>query len=221
MTGKPVAHMRRSVRRNYDSSSRRAAAELTRSAVISAAARIFRKHGYAGASMAAIARSAGVSLDTVYASVGRKPALFRLLLESAISGEDQAVAAEDRDYVRAIRAEPAAAGKLQVYAAALARIHPRLSPLLHVLQAAAPEDKELAALWKDISERRAGNMRLLAQDLLATGEVRPALTVDEVADVIWAMNSPEFYLLLVEQRGWSLEKFEKWLAEAWIRLLLE
>lgn len=217
---KAVRCMRRSGRRNYDASSRRAAAQLTRRSILSAAERAFRKRGYAGASMASIARLAGVSLDTVYASVGRKPALFRLLLESALSGQDQAVEAQERDYVRAIRAEPSAAGKLRLYAAALARIHPRLSPLLRVLEPAAADDRPLAALWRDISERRASNMRLLAANLLATGELRAELTVDDLADIIWAMNSPELYLLLVEQRGWPVAKFENWLAEAWIRLLL-
>jgi hypothetical protein len=41
------------------------------------------------------------------------------------------------------------------------------------------------------------------------------------ADIIWSMNSPEFFVLLTAQRGWSPEEFEHWLADAWIRLLLE
>jgi hypothetical protein len=40
------------------------------------------------------------------------------------------------------------------------------------------------------------------------------------ADIIWSMNSPEFYLLLVGQRNWSPDEFETWLADAWARLLL-
>jgi hypothetical protein len=64
-------------------------------------------------------------------------------------------------------------------------------------------------------------MRLLAKDLAETGDLRRDLTIDRVADILWSMNSPEYYLLLVEQRGWSLEEFEHWLADAWIRLLLQ
>ena len=63
-------------------------------------------------------------------------------------------------------------------------------------------------------------MRLLVENLAATGRLRAGLTADVAADIIWSMDSPEFYLLLVEQRGWSLESFERWLAEAWSRLLL-
>jgi len=103
----------------------------------------------------------------------------------------------------------------------LRAIQPRLAPIFRVLQAAAPQDDDLDLLWREIASRRAANMRLLAQDLVATGRVRRELSVDKVADIIWSMNSPEFFLLLVEQRGWSLGDFERWLADAWIRLLLD
>jgi AcrR family transcriptional regulator len=208
-------------RRGYDSSSRRKAAETRRQSIIGAARRVFLEKGYVAATMPAIAQAAGVALDTVYATVGTKPSLFRLLVELAISGSDKAVPAEERDYVRAIRAEADAARKLRIYAAALRRIQPRLAPLIRVLQGAAPLDPELSALWQGISERRARNMRLLANDLAVTGRLRIGLSTSRAADIIWSMNSPEFYLLLVEQRGWSPKEFERWLADAWIRLLLE
>jgi AcrR family transcriptional regulator len=208
-------------RRAYDSSSRKEAAKATRQSIFDAARRLFLERGYAGTTMPAIAQAAGVALDTVYATVGKKPTLFRLLIETAISGRDEAVPAEERDYVRAIRAEPDATRKLQVYAAALRTIQPRLAPLFQVLQAAAPLDPDLKTLWQEISQRRAANMRLLAKELAGTGRLRAGLSVPMVADIIWSMNSPEFYVLLVEQRGWSPEEFECWLAEAWVRLLLK
>ena len=52
--------------------------------------------------------------------------------------------------------------------------------------------------------------------------VEAAVSSKDVArDVVWAMNSPEFYRLLVVGRGWSGEMFESQLADAWQRLLLE
>jgi len=213
--------IRKGAKRKYDSTSRSEAAKTTRESIIHSARAIFLEKGYAAATMPAIARAAGTALDTVYATVGKKPALFRLLIEMAISGSDRAVPAQERDYVGAIRAETDAARKLRLYAAALGRIQPRLAPLIRVLQGAASLDSELEALWQTISQRRADNMRLLAKDLAATGRLRSALSESKAADIIWSMNSPEFYLLLVEQRGWSLEEYERWLGDAWIQLLLE
>ena len=63
-------------------------------------------------------------------------------------------------------------------------------------------------------------MRLFAADLRATGELRADLSDDDVADIVWSLNGPEYYALVVHQRGWSIEKFAAWLADAWARLLL-
>ena len=60
-----------------------------------------------------------------------------------------------------------------------------------------------------------------AADLRATGELRGDLTDDEVADILWSMNSAEYRVLLVGERGWSAERFGAWLADAWTRTLLE
>jgi hypothetical protein len=119
-----------------------------------------------------------------------------------------------------MRAEPDPARKLTLYAQAIRRIQQRLAPLVQVLQQAAAGDPELRALWQEIAERRAANMGLLAAELAATGALRPELTVAEAADVLWSMNSPEFYLLLVDQRGWDPDRYQQWLADAWQRLLL-
>jgi AcrR family transcriptional regulator len=211
---------RKQKRRTYDSSSRQEAARATRRAILVAARTLFLQQGYAATTMPDIARSAGVALDTVYAAVGKKPALFRLLVETAISGEDEAIRAEERDYVQAIRAEPDPANKLRIYTGALCRIHPRLAPLVTALQAAAPLDPDLKSLWREISERRAANMRLFAENLSATGSLRAELSISAAADIIWSLGSPEYYVLLVESRSWPLAEFERWLADAWTRLLL-
>ena len=206
--------------RPYRAPRREDAARRTRGRILDAARRLFVAEGYAGATIAAIAREAGVAVNTVYASVGRKPALFRLLVETAISGGDEPVPAEERDYVRRIRETRSARGKLEAYAAATRAIHARLAPLFVVLRAAAPGDPELTELWHEIAERRAGNMRLLAADLSATGQLDPSRDLQEVADIIWATNSADLYVLLVGERGWDPERYERWLADAWCRLLL-
>jgi AcrR family transcriptional regulator len=207
-----------SVKRRYDATRRREAAARTRQAILDAALQLFAARGYTATPMTAIAEHAGVALETVYASAGRKPALARLLIETAISGSSQAVPAEERDYVQAIQAAPDAKTKIDIYASAMRAIAGRLAPVLGILQQAAPAEPELAALWREIAERRAANMHRFVADLAEVA----ALRVDsaEAADIVWATNAPEFYQLLVGQRGWSPERYEHFLADTWHRLLL-
>src|SRR5260370_15064469 len=126
--------------------------------------------------MRAGAERAGLALDTVSASAGRKPELARLLIECAIPGTSRAIPAEERDYVQAIRAAPDAETKIAIYASAMRMIAGRLAPVLGIIQQAAPAEPELAALWREIAERRAANMRLFVADLAAVAPLRLDLT---------------------------------------------
>ena len=132
----------RTVKRQYDGSSRRAASVQTRQRILDEALDRFVEVGYRGTTIAAVAQRAGVSVATVYELVGRKPAILRELMEQAISGSDHAVAALDRDYVKAIAAEPGAANKLAIYAAAVTDIQQRMSPLFLALRDASSTDAD-------------------------------------------------------------------------------
>lgn len=206
--------------RSYRSPLRDEQAQQTRRAILAASRRLFTARGYAATTVAEIAAEAGVAVDTVYAAVGTKSVVFRLLLETALSGTDEVVPAEERDYVRQIRSQPRARTKLETYAAAVRAIAERQGPLHLVLRDAAAQAPELALIRDDIADRRAKNMRLLARELLATGDLRPVLDVEEIADVIWSMNSAEFHHLLVHERGWTPDRFQHWLADTWCRLFL-
>jgi AcrR family transcriptional regulator len=206
--------------RRYHSPRRAQQAAQTRRAVLAAARDLFVANGYAATTVAEIAREARVAVDTVYATVGRKPALLREVLETAISGADVAVPAEERDYVALARAATSARDKITAYVTGLVEVQRRLAPVFLALRDAAGGDIESAALWKEIAERRARNMRLFAANLRETGELRADLTDDDVADIIWSMNGTEYWVLLVGERGWSPERFGAYLIDAWSRLLL-
>lgn len=206
-------------RRRYDSTARRAAAERTRAAVLLAARDLFTRDGYAGTSITDIAHTAGVSVDTVYASVGRKPQLLLAVHDMALAEGDTPVEAEQRNYVQQVRAAPTAAGKIATYAAALARVLPRTVPLSLALRAAGETDPACREAYQGLTERRAANMRLFARDLRSTGELRADLDDDAVADLVWSMNSPEFYTL-VRSRGRTPEQYADLVRDVWTRTLL-
>jgi AcrR family transcriptional regulator len=206
--------------RSYDAAGRRARSIATRQRILDAARELILASGYRATTVAGIANSAGVNVDTVYELVGRKPVMLRELIEQALSGTDHAVGAEERDHVKAMRAEPSPSGKLAIYAHAVRETQARMAPLFLALRDASSTEPEAYQVWQEISDRRAVNMRKLARDLRDAGGLRLGLSVNEAADVVWAMNSSELYVLLTVERGWSPRQYERWLADSWCRLLL-
>jgi len=206
--------------RRYRSPRRAQQAAGTRRAVLAAARDLLSEIGYPAMTVAQIARRAEVAVDTVYASVGRKPQVLRQLVETALSGTDETVPAAERDYVVRIQAASTAREKITIYAQAIALIQARMAPVFLALRDAAAADPDTTALWREISERRARNMRDFAANLRTTGELRDDLSDDEVADIIWSMNAAEYWVLLVHERGWTPDRFSRWITDAWTRLLL-
>ena len=161
-----------------------------------------------------------MSHETVYATFGPKPALFRHLVEIALSGTEEPVPALEREIVAQVRAERDPARVIEMFAHTVQLLQQRVAPLFEVLSAGAQTDADRRAFADELSERRVGHMRAFATDLAAVGGLREGISVELAGDVIWAMNSPQFYLLYVRDRGWTPESFEQWLTDAWKRLLL-
>lgn len=206
--------------RRYDSTRRQEASRETRRRILDAARELFLATGYRATTIAEIAAKARVNTDTVYELVGRKPAVLRQLIEEAISGTDHPVAAEQRDYVLAIRAESDPGRKIEIYAQAVRRIQERMAPLFLALRDVAGTDAEAKHVWEAISQRRAENMRLFVRDIESAGGLREGLSVDEAADTVWVLNSSEIYVLLTGDRGWSAREYERWLTATWKQLIL-
>ena len=207
--------------RRYDATRRRVRSAGTRRRILEAARALILERGYRATTIAAVASRAEVNVDTVYELVGRKPVVLRELIEQAISGTDRAVVADERDYVKAMQATSDAVEKLTIYARAMRQIQGRMAPLHLALRDASSTEPEAEAVWREISERRAANMRRLVADLKRTGRLRGGLSIAEAADVVWVTNSAELYVMLTVERGWTPRRYERWLADTWCRLLLQ
>jgi AcrR family transcriptional regulator len=205
--------------RSYRSPRREEQAAATRTAVLRAARDLFVRHGYPDTTVADVARLAKVSVDTLYASVGRKPQLLLAVHDMVLGSADEPIAAEQRDYVLAIQAASGARAKLTTYAEALGRLLPRTVPLAESLRAAAQGDPECRKLWAGLNERRATNMLIFARELRSTGELREDLTDEDVAHLVWTTNSPEFYLLTTA-RGRTPDHYVAVVTDIWTRTLL-
>ena len=200
-------------RRKYDVTRRRAQAAQTRLDIVNAARHLFPERGYAGTTINDVSTAAGVAVETIYRTFGSKAALFQAVVEAAVAGgaARAAIPPEQRPAVREMADQPDARRVLELHAATQPGIHSRSASLNRVLIEAASADLELADVWRRLEDQRLAGMRRLAQRLHDLGALRPALSIEAAADILWTVNSYAVYRMLVIQRGWSNAQYREWI----------
>jgi AcrR family transcriptional regulator len=196
--------------RNYDSPRRRAQAEATRRDILAAAQQLFEQQGYPATTMAQIAERAGVALKTVYLAFESKSGLLRALWNFLLRGEDEALPIAQQDWYRQVLDEPDPERRLNLNARNSASGKQRISGILEVIRSAAPTDPEIAALWKRIQLDYHANQRAIVERLHGAGHLRPELDVGRASDILWTINHPNTWQLLVVDRGWTPAQYERW-----------
>jgi AcrR family transcriptional regulator len=204
-------------RRRYDSSGRRERARQTRDQITDTARDLFLTRGYTATTVAAIAAAAHVSVETIYKGFGGKPGLVRAIVEQGLAGEGPVPAEQRSDLIRDTEPDPRKI--LAAWGAFTAELAPRVVPVLQLARDAA-SDPEVAAVLDRLSAARLERMRLNARGLAAAGHLRPGITADHAADILWAYSSPELYELLVTHRGWPPERYGQFIAQGMTAALL-
>jgi AcrR family transcriptional regulator len=207
-------------RRSYDASGRRARAQRAREEVAEIARTLFEANGYAQTTIADVARAANVSPAMIYKAFGSKGGLLGAAVRAAIRGDTDETPLRERDEIELIRRERDPRRALEIYGRLLARINPRLAPLVRVMREAAPTDPEIAAALAKLGQDRLESMAEFAAFLDDEGALRGDVSRKEARDVLWSLNSPEVYELLVVARGWSARRYGSWVAAALAAALL-
>ena len=200
-------------KRGYNSVRRRAQADDTRRAIVEAAGRLFERQGYAATSMAAVAAEAGVALKTLYLAFAGKGDILSALWDTRLRGGEDAAPVGAQPWYREVLDEPDPARQLALNARNSRRVKERIGAVAGVIRNAAPSDPMIEALWRRIQEAFYENQRAIVASLAAKGALKPGLDVDRAADLLWMLNHPDQWLLLVGQRGWSPAAYEQWFAE--------
>ena len=63
-------------------------------------------------------------------------------------------------------------------------------------------------------------MKFAVQQIAPNGPFRENVDKAYATDIVWTLTSPEIFLLLTRDRGWSKEKYAQWLADTLARVLL-
>jgi AcrR family transcriptional regulator len=202
------------VKRSYDASGRREQARARRLAVVLAARDLFERDGFRATTIAAIARHAGVSAESVYKGFGTKAALAKAVFDLVIAGDDEPVPVAERPAMQAIRDEPDVRRKIAMFVGGLAQRQARSAAVQILIRDGRHVDDSLAPIWAKLTDEGLTGMTMLGRQLLETGQLRDGISLDEVRDVLWNYLAIDTYERLVLTQHWSLERYSHWLARA-------
>lgn len=195
--------------RRYVSRRRQQNAADTRRRILAAARGLIVANGFGGAKIEEIARTAGVSVATVYAVFGSKRGILlelhdHLADEADPTALEAALAAAEGDPRRQLRER----------IAFNMRYYGRGADLIEAARSAAGVDSGLREMWERGEARRLERFTALVSKWDREGALAPGLDPREAVDIWWALVSPDMYRLLVVRRGWTVDRFAGWLFES-------
>ncbi len=193
---------------------------LARAAVVDAARTLFLERGYGATTIEAISERSDVPSATVYRLFAGKRGILKALLDVSIVGDDEAVPLAQRAPVRTLLAAPDPKDQLAGFVGIAAEVNARTSPIYRILVSAASSDPDAAAVLDELTHQRQQGQANISRALARAGALRSELRQRDAADVIHALVSPEVYRLLVVDRGWSQERYERWLTSLLVDQLL-
>ncbi|HEX3226612.1 MAG TPA: TetR family transcriptional regulator [Gaiellaceae bacterium] len=200
--------------RSYDSPRRREQAQATRLAILDAAERLFLRDGYAPTTMAAVAREARVALKTLYVAFETKDGILRALWNLRLRSESEQLPITGHASYRAVLDEQDPAKQLRLNARNSRLGKERVGDLAEVIHTAAPLDSAIAALWDRINEEYKDNQRTIVESIKKKRALARGLDVDHATDILWVLNHPTTWSLLVRRSGWTPDDYERWTGDS-------
>ena len=185
-------------------------ARETRRRITDAAGALFVEQGYGATTLQQIADRAGVAVQTVYFVFGNKPALLKELVDVVIAGDDEPVATMERPWFTAVADATTASSALAMLVAGTRATLERVATITEMLRAAAGTDPEIRDLWPAESDPRYTVISTAVESLMGKPGARAGIPVAEATDVVYALLSPELFLVLTRDREWSPTSWERW-----------
>lgn len=185
----------------------------TRDVIVDTAGRLFATDGYVQTTMDAIAAGSGVTVQTVYNSVGNKAALLSAVLDRAAAGPGTQAGVLDlmRERTRQAADFPALVAVLADW---FVEVHPRTAGINAVIARAAALDEAAARLERDRGQQRLRRYGEAAAAARERGGLRSGMSDAEAAAAIWSLGHPQVYRAMVHDAGWPVPAYREWVARA-------
>jgi hypothetical protein len=143
-------------------------------------------------------------------------ALWHLLLR----GDQADAPVAQRSWYIEVLEEPDPERQVHLTARNSRRVKQRAAALMGVIRSAAPTDPDIDALWSRIQSDFYDNQRAIVETLHERGALRRGLDAARASDILWTLNHPDLWHLLVGERGWTPEQWERWFRDTAIEQLL-
>jgi AcrR family transcriptional regulator len=200
--------------RPYRSPRRAQQTAQTRRAILDAARLLFAGGGYAATSLDRIAQEAGVAVQTIYAMFRTKVALLAALND--LIDEEGGVTDVLGEMGRVQDPE-----RLIALAAIITRqLNERFGDVMRTLYFAANTDPAAAEIWADGMRRHRDGSQYTAARIESLGALRSDLSLEKATDIIDFFTTPQSYMHLVADLGWSFDESEAWITQAMRQFLL-
>ncbi len=190
---------------------REAKARETRRRIVEAGLRLFIEQGYTATTVRQLAHAADVAPATVYQAFGTKQAILAAALDVTIAGDDAPLAVAERNWVADAASEPDPRRRLQLVVEGACRIAARTAALKEVIRDAATTVPRARDLVRQDHERRYRTQEHLVDLLLEDRSLRPGIDRRRAVDTFFALVNSATYDLLVTQRGWTIDDWQRWI----------
>jgi AcrR family transcriptional regulator len=167
--------------------------------------------GEAGFTMAQIAKKAKISRQALYLHFADRAQLLDALVRYADDKRGLTSA------IQHIVDAPTAREALGRMVSLQALQNPRIWAIALAFEAVRRTDKAAQRSWQARQTRRLETCRTIIERLRREGELRPTLTMEEAADLLYVITSLRMWEDLVLVRGWTADEYQ----ERVTRLLLE
>jgi AcrR family transcriptional regulator len=206
--------MARRKTRPYRSAVRNEQRERTAKRIIGAAGKLFKSKGFEPVSIDEIALAAGVAAPTVYAVFGSKRGILReWMVRTLFNDQYQVLVARALGITEPRR-------RLRAAAAIARQVYDSERVEIGLLRGAAIISPELTELERETEAIRFERQESTVQLLRDAKALRTGMSYDRAREIFWALTGRDIYRMLVVEKKWPSDEYEKWLADLLVLALL-
>lgn len=201
-------------KRTYISESRDARAAETRSQILKAAKQLFQGKGFDRVTIDMLAKAAGVSMPTIYAVFRSKRGVLQSLIDDALPAD------QFTELVDGSMNEQSPNKRLNITAKLSRQIYDAERGLMDILRGASVVGPEFKELEQEREQRRYERQGEYVKKLMRDKALIKGLTIRKARDILWSLTGRDMYRMLVIERAWSSDEYEKWLGKVLVASLL-